>query len=206
MQDFADNKEKFRKQLLKVVKTALEQNSVFQSIAGANEGKQDGSNLPAEFGLAHTTAIQAAKLIQKRIGESVLINADNKGRKTIIVFEVKLENDYKKKFDDFPFTYESENGYEIDWMAFLLEAANRAIGGFIEDVQNYGIKYGDFKASNSGGAIMTKNANFADRFPYSINKKFVAFTGDNFIEEALSSEEFQQQIANILENFIDEVF
>lgn len=188
---------------------AIKDHPVFKGITGQYAGETDGMDLQAEFGLTDSMANRAGSEILAKLKESVDINLTANKRQGIITIYSELNNDYREKFTNFPFEYISTSfagakiGTRVEWMAFLLEAANSAISQFIDGVKDYGIIYADNENSRSGRATMTKDEDLADKFPYSINKRLISFSGDNFIEDAFGSDEFQEIVYNTIQNFID---
>lgn len=98
--------------------------------------------------------------------------------------------DYQDVFKNPSASFESEQGFKIPWLPWLIDSAGQDAFAI-----EYGIKFGE-GLGRTGQAIMVKNA----RQPWTLPVQYLGSPEDNFVTQALDSIEDQ-----VLEIMIQEI-
>ena len=213
---FEASREKIIEDVHKKASARVARHPIIRAVKGEFAGDQTGKDLQAELGIPEAFAAQAVTELLDMLTEIIIIEkGDRITNEKSFSYPVRVRIKDVKEFvaqkrsrlASRPFAFASSGKrnkklVKIYWMLFLLEATDAYVEDYIVspglDLSNFGIKFGNYADSRSGRALMTSRELNADRFPYDLSKDYVSVDGKNFIEDALDSETFREQVTNIL--------
>lgn len=183
---------------------------VIKSLNGEYAGREDGSDLPAEYGLTDIAARAGVDLIEEKVANRNNIKASaatgsSRGGSPFINITVDwLPKDYIKDiiFDPRGFYVSEKSGETIPWAYWMLSEFGEPVTS-----EDYGILYTDNTNGNSRSTrafMVDKLVAFTKRngFPYEAPTILVSYNGKNWIENTIGSNEFTEEIRKELKDII----
>lgn len=173
---------KIRNPLINLIKTALVTEPEYSSLISGI--------LRSEFGIADTSNVDVAV---NNISNSININKKNIGFNNTgftggIEIQIVNSQNFGGALDDISaFVNDTERGYSLPWLQWLLLEGNAII------IKNYEVKFGSNSKSRSGDALMIKSGSSG----WSVPPEFAGTIRDNWTTRALSR--IDNQVTNLIQ-------
>lgn len=172
---------KIRGPLVNLIKSAL--------IAEPEYASLISGNLRSEFGIADTSNVDVAV---NNIANSISINKKNLSLNNLgftggIELNIINNQDYGGALNDpSAFVNDTERGYALPWLEWLLLKGNAVI------IKNYEVQFGSSPKSRSGNALMIQSSS-----SWRVPPEFAGTVRDNWTTRALSR--IDDQITNLIQ-------
>jgi hypothetical protein len=199
-----------RHYLFSRIRYEITNHPVIKSLAGAYAGSEDGTDLPAEYGLDPNAADEGIALIEEKTTDpnNIKIQTGFGGTRTnsalINISAEWLPKNYIQDiiFDSRGYYVSEKSGQTIPWAYWMLSEFGEPVTS-----EDFGILYTDkvYDTSRSGRAFMVDKVIAMTKrngFPYEAPAILVSYNGKNWIENAIGSVEFENEIKNELKSII----
>lgn len=144
--------------------------------------------LKLDFGLDYDPTTEIVYAIANSVDVKIKnLNMGKTGLQSFLTIYIQ-RSDFKNLLSLEVATVVTEKGAQLPWLEWLLLAGDAVL------ISEYGVKYGSFEASRSGGAIMIPVGVFQ------VDPTFSGTADNNFITRALSG--YTDMISQILEKNI----
>lgn len=161
---------KIKDPIIQVIKTALKNEPEYSSLMSGQ--------LRSEFGIDDTSKIDIAinNISNSILIEKKLMSVNNFGLSGGLDLKIINSQDFGGALtDSTAFVNDSERGYNLPWLEWLLLKGNSII------VRNYEVKYGQNSRSRSGDAIMIDSSS-----NWRVPPEYAGTVRDNWTTRALS--------------------